>query len=496
MATVLVNMQQIVATFFSRATARIILSKEVLLSRRVAWNEAFRYLHTVYFGEFMWTMQTLASFFGAAEMANQPISSFRIDSRNIAPGDVFFALEGLRTDGHCHLRQVKERGGIAAIVSTQYAGDDFGLILLRTNDVRESLHKMAALTIETRRPAIAAITGSVGKTTTKEFLATLLSARFCVGKTENNFNSQLTMPLSVLNMRGDEEVLVLEMGMSEPGEIAKLVAIAPPDVAILTKVGLAHVGSFADGIEGIAREKGQLFCHPKTKWAVFDQAFIRFPQQLARIDTKRVSFSLENKEADYALTVPEGFVDERGVRAHRFDLPFFETHLLHDFLAAIAAARCFGITWEEIERQVPKLKVPKMRFESFENNGVLYINDAYNANPDSMKAALRAFSAPKESGKRIGVLGSMIGLGSFSHTSHEEIGKFAQSFVDYLLVYGEEAKALHNAFCEAKKPSEYFVDKQALAKRLKELACPGDAVLIKASRAMEMEQIFDYLEQS
>ncbi len=439
-------------------------------------------------------LSDIGSFFQCAPLPDTKICGYRIDSRAILPGDLFFAIKGQKVDGHCFLQQVKERGGIAAVVSEDYTGTDFGLFLIRVKDVSEALQLLAKEILTQRAPRIVAVTGSVGKTTTKDFIATLLEDRYRVGKTTGNFNSQLTLPICILNMRGDEEVLVLEMGMSQPGEIARLVAIAPPDISVVTKIGVAHIGAFIDGQDGIAREKGAIFSHDKTKWAIFDHDLTKFTQVYDAIKAKKVSFSLQEISADYVLSVGDALIDERGVRAHRFDLPFKELHILHDFLAAATVARTLGLSWEDIHRKAMHLQVPKMRFEPFEKNGILFINDAYNANPDSMRAALKAFCLLRKEGKKIAVLGSMKELGSFSQNFHEEVGRFAQQYVDTMLVYGKEAKALADAFGEAKKPVEHFLDKKALAERLKSLACPGDTVLFKASRSVELEKVLAHLE--
>ena len=167
--------------------------------------------------------------------------------------------------------------------------------------------------------------------------------------------------------------------------------------------------------------------------------------------------------------------------------------MLHNLLAAIATARQMKLEWDEINVQLPKLCLPKMRFEVFDRGGITYINDAYNANPESMRAALESIPSPREGGKKIGVLGVMSPLGSFSETAHREVGQFAQKTIDHLLVFGSEAKPLFESFSEVKKPAELFTDLKELAERLKTLMSPGDVVLIKGSRVMQMEKLFELL---
>jgi UDP-N-acetylmuramoyl-tripeptide--D-alanyl-D-alanine ligase len=428
----------------------------------------------------------IAGLLGIESEGLAQVAGYQIDSRRIEPGDLFFALKGERTDGHSFLKDVAARGGIAAVVSSEYRGPDEGLVLLPVDDVLMSLQALARHFVRESKAKIVGITGSMGKTTTKDFIATLLEGKFRVGKTYSSYNTRLTLPITVLNMVGNEEILVLEMGMGEAGDIAKLVEIAPPDVAVLTKVGLAHYGALFPTVADIAKAKGEIFSHPKTKKAIFYHGFSEVP-----IFCEKVTFSLSDRDADYVFS--GDFMDERGVRATRFDLPFPQPHVRYNFLCAVAVARSFGMEWDDIAAQIPKLALPKMRFQQFEKEGILFINDAYNANPESTMAALSCLPEPKSGGKRIAVLGRMIDLGPFSKSSHEEVGRFARDIADHLLTYAPEALPLYEAFSEGRKPAEHFLDFGALTARLKELMRPGDVVLVKGSRDLQMERIFEQI---
>ncbi len=280
--------------------------------------------------------------------------------------------------------------------------------------------------------------------------------------------------------------------MSEPGDIRRLVEIAAPDIGVLTKVAYAHGTHFARGLLDIAKYKAEIFSQTKTKKALFYHGLYEYPEAIGAIHGEKLSFSLDERTADYFLS-SEYFVDERGVRAYQFDPPYKQTHLLHNFLAAVSVARLMHMEWDEINRQVPKLQLPKMRFEQYEKDGVMFINDAYNANPDSMKAALSNLPQPKEGGKRIAVLGMMVELGIEHGALHREVGRFAQKHIDHLLVIGKEASPMYEAFQEAQKPSEQYFDFETLSERLKSLMCPGDVVLVKASRSVQMEKLFNLL---
>ncbi len=382
------------------------------------------------------------------ESNNIPLqaSGYQIDSRLILPGNLFFAIRGAKHDGHDFLKQVRSLGAYGAVVAKNYLGEDFGLRLFRVDDVGDTLRNLAQKSLAETKIQIVGVTGSVGKTTTKDFIATLLEGKFRVGKTNESQNSKLTFPLTILNRARDVEVLVLEMGMSEMGDIERLVKIAPPDVAVLTKVGLAHAAYFPGGVEEIARGKLQIFSHPKT-FAIADSDY-----GLPRVSIFRGE--------DYSI--------------------FQEAHLNHNFAAAVEVARYFGMTHDEIQGRIPFLQLPKMRLEKIEKNGILFINDAYNANPESMKAALLCLQTCVAR-KKIAVLGSMLELGKFSAASHREIGERASQIVDHLLVIGNEWTY-----------GERFIDHESLSVRLKEIMGEGDVVLIKGSRGMCMEKVLCY----
>ncbi len=341
-----------------------------------------------------------------------------------------------------------------------------------------------------------AVTGSVGKTTTKEFLAELLSAKFRVAKTPGNSNSQVGIPLSILNSHGGEELFVMEMGMNELNEIGRLVEIAPPYLALITRVGLAHVGAFADGIHGVAREKAQIFAHPETRFGIYNAANAEFSVLAETGCCEKRTFGFEklcSGGADYMLRCCDAtFVaEEKGVTTAPFTLPFQATHLCEDFMAAASAARTLGVSWPEIIQQATKLTSYKSRFELIDKKGVLFINDAYNSNPTSMRAAFANLPKPQRSGRRIGVLGLMVELGPDSARYHREIGEEALKHFDHLLCIGKECLPMFEVFMRHGRPAEHFLDFASLQRRVMGLAKPDDVVLIKGSNSAKLWQILE-----
>lgn len=430
-------------------------------------------------------LSQLAKILGLTLPSDRMVSGGEFDSRKVLSGQLFFALKGEKADGHAFLKEVAAKGAVGAVVSKEYSGDNFGLPLLKVKNVTTSLQLLAKTVMAERKGKIVAITGSVGKTTTKEFIATLLQAQYRVAKTPGNANSQVAVPVSILNAGDDEEIYVLEMGMSEPGEMKKLVDMAPPHAAVLTKVGLAHSASFPDGLAGIGREKAQIFSHPRTTFRLCNADCAHF------VHGEKHTFSLE-EGADFVLkTHGDKFsIMERGKPTQAFSLHFSATHLCENFLASFALARHMGMSAEAIFAQAKHLTTVSNRFEKIEKNGVVIINDAYNANPLSMRAAFANLPKPTGAGKRIAVLGAMRPLGTFSEKCHQEIGEEALSHFDHLLCIGEECQAIASLFHNAGRPAEYFTTLNALRARLDVLAKPGDVVLIKGSNALNLWTLF------
>lgn len=418
-----------------------------------------------------------------------------IDSKQVKKGDLFFAIKGERIDAHDFLKEVSERGATAAVIDKSYDKESFGLELFRVENVVHSFQLVAKKFLESKRVEVIAITGSVGKTTTKEFIAQILSEKYKVYKNPFSYNSQIGLPLSILNMDFDAEILILEMGMSKRGEIAKLVEIAHPDIAVITKIALCHAENFEEGLEGIAGAKAEVLSKDKTRIAIVNSQVEKFNKQLDRYGKKRIQFSLKCRDANYFLSVEkEGlFVFENQVEKIEVPYIFKEEHHLENLLAAIAVARYKNMDWKKISSGCKKLTLPKMRFEKQEIGGILFINDAYNANPEAMTTALRNLPEPKVGGKKIAVLGSMKELGKFSEEAHLTVGLEALKFVDLILCLGKECAILCDLFKKKGKRAELFEDHASLARAVRDVCKPGDVVLVKGSRSMAIEKIFSLL---
>jgi UDP-N-acetylmuramoyl-tripeptide--D-alanyl-D-alanine ligase len=439
-------------------------------------------------------LRQLTKWLGQPETRSEIVRGFKQNSQEILPGDLFFALKGEKVNGHDYLAEVAAKGGVGALVSKDYQGKEFGLILIRVEDVTQAMHQLAKTLHSIRKTRVIGVTGSVGKTTTKEFIATLLAGRFRVAKTPGNANSQVGVPLSILNAEGDEEVFVMEMGMSLRHEIEKLVAIAPPEIAIITKIALAHAAFFPDGIEGIAAAKTEILSHPATRLGILNHQVAGFSAAQEK-NCLKMTYGLQEEapESDIILCRENThfYVREKSERTSSFTLPFTANHLCENFLGAAVVARQMGMEWPEIVLQAQKLTPFKRRFEQVEKQGIIFINDSYNANVTSMKAALTNLPQPSSGKKRIAVLGAMKELGHFTEQSHLEVAHIALSQVDHLLCFGEECITMVEVFQKEGKPAEFFETFSDLKSRVFEVATAGDVVLLKGSNSKRLWQILE-----
>ncbi len=404
-------------------------------------------------------------------------ASFQIDSRLVKANEVFFALKGNKTDGHFYLDQVVQKKARAAVISKDYKLlKELDLELIRVDDVLESLQWLASKSLENCMAKKIAITGSFGKTTTKEYISILLKREFRVSKTYKNYNSQAGFPIAILNMDKNVDFLVLEMAMDEKNEIEKLVKIAPPDIAVLTHLVEYHQNF--ESIEELAFAKKEIFSHKNSKIKLINK---KLKNLKAFKNEDFLTFSIDEK-ADFYLDKKNEVFYEMGKKT-KVTLPFRENHLLEDLTASLAVCRLVNEKYENIFKQFHLLKSEKMRFEKVLINDILFIKDCYNANPSSTIAAI--VNLPKVKGKKIAVLGSNLELGKFSKQAHEKIIEIAKKNVDEILCLGNEWSHI--------KDIKIFSDHESLAKFLMKIVDKEDVVLIKGSRLMQMEKILDFI---
>ena len=413
--------------------------------------------------------------------------SVAVDSRKVVPGTLFFALKGNKTDGHKFLSQAAESGAVGAVVDRTYQGPSFNLPLIYSSDVAKSLQELAKAAIQKNNPKVVAITGSIGKTTTKDFTTTLLKSRYKVHSDTGNANSRIGLPLTILSMRGDEEVLVLEMGMSEPLDIERLIEIAPPDLALITAVALVHAENF-ENLEGIARAKAEIFRHPKTTIGLYSADSPHLEVIMESGLCPKLSFStLSDKAMFHAKKRGDKlFLYENGRLALTLPWTMLGTHNVHNFLAAVSIGRQMGLSYEDIEESAKNLKLPKSRLEMVSKGKILFINDAYNASRNSVCSALETLSVLPQGKRKVAVLSEILELGAFAKEEHEAIAHYALDRVDALFCVGEGARSYKDVFDSKDRVCHHFADVATLREALKEKLLDDDVVLLKGGRAYNL----------
>ncbi len=422
-----------------------------------------------------------------------PITGVSVDSRTTKFGELFFALSGAKVEGHHFVSQAFSKGACAAVVKKNYQGPTHHKPLIFVEDVLKTLQDLAKNLLRERQTKIIAITGSLGKTTTKDFIASLLLPHYCLAFSPASYNSQIGVPLTILNhTNGNEEILVLEMGMSQRDELSRLVDIAPPTIALITTVALIHAGNF-ENLAEISHIKGEIFGHPKTQLGILDREIANFEEIAALGSCAKLSFALDHPQANYNLKTDCNrlVIKERGETVILDSFPLPGKHNLHNFLAAVAVVRHIGLTWEQISLALPALKLPERRLQFIEKKGILFVNDSYNAGPQSMKAALESLPLPKEGGKKIAILSEMLELGKFSEEMHREVGRLALNPIDYLFCYGKECLFMQEEWLAADKPIFWHAERAGILAAFKEIVKPGDVVLLKGSKAKEVWKVLD-----
>lgn len=443
---------------------------------------------------------TIARWSGGVLSSGDPtacITNVCTDSRALKPGDLFVALRGEKFDAHSFVAEAARLGAVAALVEEIPSGlpAHFGVI-----KVPNTLIALQRLSANYRRGLglqVVGITGSNGKTSTKDLTASVLSERLRVTKTEGNLNNHIGLPLTMLRAKASDQVGVFEMGMNHPGEIAPLAALAAPDVAIITNIGISHI-EFMGTREAIAQEKGMLAEALPPSGTVILPADDPFSKSIAARTKADAVFTgigtgdvqATNLRPDATGTRFQLSADNRSVETH---LPVPGEHMVRNSLLAAAAGRVFGLSLEACAAGIAKLKLTKGRLEQKLVRGIQILDDTYNANPDSMAAALRTLATLPCAGRRIAVLGAMGELGPETERGHRSVGEAAgRERIDGLIAVGAPAAWIAE---EATRTGVAQVTKVGTAEEatalLREFAKPGDIVLVKGSRSAKMERIVE-----
>jgi UDP-N-acetylmuramoyl-tripeptide--D-alanyl-D-alanine ligase len=433
-------------------------------------------------------LREVARALGLAAGTETDVTGWSVDSRTLQPDDLFFALRGPHHDGHDYVAEVLRKGAAAAVVDREVdaAGE-----VLRVPDSLAALQALAAWARGRWGGDVVGVTGSAGKTTTKDLIADMLAVEMKTAKTEGNLNNQVGLPLSLLRLDDGARVAVIEIGMNRAGEIRHLASIARPDVGVVTNVGFAHAENF-DSLEDIAAAKRELIeALPENGTAVLNADDPRVASFRRGHRGRTILFG-ESPEAQVRARNIELTIE--GVR-FRVGSTIFESALngrrgVSNILAGIAVAGIYGIPPERLQETIRKFPPGKMRGERFRHGGILVFNDCYNSNPDALRAMLDVLrDTPAR--RRIAVLGEMLELGRWAEPLHREAGKYAaQCGISVLVGIRGAASHLLEAAKDAglRADAAFFFDDPAQAGRLvREKAQAGDAVLFKGSRGVHVE---------
>ncbi|MBT9537017.1 MAG: UDP-N-acetylmuramoyl-tripeptide--D-alanyl-D-alanine ligase, partial [Nitrospirae bacterium] len=424
---------------------------------------------------------------------SHPFAGVSIDSRTIGDGEIFVALRGIRFDGHDFIYKALERGS-GALVNFPPAEHLKGKAIIYVKNTLSALQDIARYVRMRSNIPVIGITGTNGKTTTKELTASILSTKYRVHKNTGNLNNQIGLPLSLIKLRPDDEAIVLEMGASSPGDIRELCRIAAPDYGVVTNIGPGHLEGFGS-LETVRDTKLELLDTVKKVVVSADDAFLM--QGVSGYQGEVITFGIENKADVFAKDIR---MKDRG---SDFLLCFGESNCIeinlnipgafniYNALAASAVGQVFNIDLRDIKTGIESFKGVPMRLEIKELFGATVISDAYNANPASMEEAIKELVRLKK-GRAIAVLGDMLELGHYAEEAHRKIGEWMSALpIDVFIGVGPLMAITHSEFVKTGKQSFSVSTPEEAGSILTGLCREGDTIVVKGSRGMGMEKVLE-----
>ena len=443
------------------------------------------------------TLKQLAQWCGGTLVpadADCVISGMQQDSRDVRHGDLFIAIGGEHFDGHDFVKNAAESGAQAALVDHETGNGIAEIVvkdtLIAYGDIARNYLKMLNI-------PVVAITGSVGKTTTKEMISGVLAGKYRVSKTQGNHNNNLGLPITVMEMGEDTQMAVLELGMNHFGEMSYLTSIARPTVVVITNIGTMHIEHLGTR-EGILKAKLEIMQGIQDNGVAVFNGDEPLLWNLREGTHRRIYFGIENERCDVLakdINQLDGGV-EFTVCAFEHEFRVFVPqegrHTVYNALAAIAVGLVQDVEPQMIARQLSLFQNTGMRQNVFEQNGFVVIDDCYNAGPESMEAALRVLQEHQCSGKRIAVLGDMLELGSRAMAEHYRVGRLAAEAADVILAYGKHSERIITGAVTGginAKNAVHYEDQTEMVQALCRAAKPGDVLLFKGSRGIKMERV-------
>ena len=454
-------------------------------------------------------------YIGSEEGKQQEITGAVIDSRLVEPGYLFIPIKGARVDGHDFIPAVFEKGALAVLSEHELENPAGAYILVESAE--NAMKKIAQFYRQSLDIKVVGITGSVGKTSTKEMIASVLAQKYQVLKTEGNLNNEIGLPLTIFKIRDEHEVAVLEMGISEFGEMDRLATMANPDVCVITNIGLCHLENLITR-DGILKAKTESFAHlAEGGIAVLNGDDDKLSEKKMVNGSPSVFYGIEKEPKHFADEAGERLLAEKEIYAtdvcavglagtkatihvgkDSFEvmIPIAGEHNVYNALAAVGVARQLGLSIEEMKRGIESVQTIGGRSNLLQKDGVTIIDDCYNANPVSMKASIDVLAGAP--GRKIAVLGDMGELGADEKELHQVVGRhFEGKGIDALFCTGELAKEIAAAVrtCSPQTEVHDADTKEALVEELLAYRRSGDTILVKASHFMGYAKVVEALMQ-
>lgn len=430
-----------------------------------------------------------------------PVKGVSIDSRTLKKGELFLAIRGQNFDGHDFLREAVRKSAAAVVVSKRRAAGWIEIPVILVEDTQKALGDIA-LFHRLRFPIpVVAITGSTGKTTTKDLVAAVLSRRYKVHKNTANFNNRIGVPLTLLKLNSSHEVLVIELGTSCPGEIKRLSQITRPTVAVLTNIGESHL-EFLKTSDGVFKEKLQIVNHMDQQGVVIfnkDDPYLSKISSL-KLKQKLISYGIQSPcdyKAEHINLEGNASIHFRLNKKERFILKSSALHMVYNALAALGTARLFGVDVKQVKKAFSQFSPLSHRHCLTRIGSYCLIDDSYNSNPVSLRSAIHSLNSLESRGRKIFVCGDMLELGRHTERLHRQMGRLmAASDVDILLTVGKYSRFMAQA---ARKKGRlkihHFPSVVSAQYRLERYLQPHDTIFIKGSRGMHLERMVEFLKE-
>ena len=444
------------------------------------------------------------TYYGPADKLQEEVMSVITDSRKAEEGCLFVPIVGERVDAHKFIPQVMEAGALATLSERILENADFPYIKVESS--LQAVKDIAEFYLQQLQIPVVGITGSVGKTSTKEVIASVLKEKYRTLKTQGNFNNELGLPLTVFRLRDEDEIAVLEMGISDFGEMTRLAKIARPNTCVITNIGTCHLENLGDR-DGVLKAKTEIFKYLQKDGHIVlngDDDKLCMVKEYEGI--KPVFFGMEADKDVYADEITSRGLKGMTCRIHiggqsfMADIPMPGIHMVYNALAATAVGRIYGLTLEQIRHGIETLEAISGRFHMIETDRFLIVDDCYNANPVSMEAAIDLLL--QADGRRVAVMGDMFELGEQEKEMHARVGKYAaDKGVECIICAGKLARCIYEGAREAAGERKdgpaaeifYFEDRESLLEGINQILKPGDTILIKASHGMGFEKVVEQL---